>query len=291
MHNLTSIFKNHADLGDGYPGIIICKKIWCTLELSSIMCVGYKMRKHLHDHENAHDQLFRTRHPASIPPAGNRSPRSRWGGTASLLKGGPLKGPSWSFLASPRPSTSPDFSHLRSPSSYKWTHTEGSLASLLTRIWVDRQFYQRGRGKREIWVQRAQVFFRRVHPTDGFAGSAPVKLCSLVTTRGQCDTAISPNWQQFSSVAQACQILCGPMNRTTPGLPAHHQLRSPPKPMSIELVVPTISSSAVPFSCCPQSFPASGSFPMSQPFTWGGQSIGVSDSTSVFQWTPKTDLL
>ena len=41
---------------------------------------------------------------------------------------------------------------------------------------------------------------------------------------------------------------------------------------------PTISSSVIPFSSCPQSFPASGSFPL---FAWGGQSIGVSASTSV----------
>ena len=39
---------------------------------------------------------------------------------------------------------------------------------------------------------------------------------------------------------------------------------------------PTISSSVVPFSSCPQSLPASESFPMSQLFAWGGQSIGVS---------------
>ena len=44
---------------------------------------------------------------------------------------------------------------------------------------------------------------------------------------------------------------------------------------------PTISSSVVPFSSCPQSFPASESFPMSQLFAWGGQSIGVSASASV----------
>ena len=44
---------------------------------------------------------------------------------------------------------------------------------------------------------------------------------------------------------------------------------------------PTISSSVVPFSSCPQSFPASGSFQMSQPFASGGQSMGVSASTSV----------
>ena len=44
---------------------------------------------------------------------------------------------------------------------------------------------------------------------------------------------------------------------------------------------PAISSSVVPFSSCPQSLPASGSFPMSQLLAWGGQSIGVSASASV----------
>ena len=54
---------------------------------------------------------------------------------------------------------------------------------------------------------------------------------------------------------------------------------------------PAISSSVVPFSSCPQSLPASGSFLMSQPFTSGGQSIGVSASASVLpmntqDWSP-----
>ena len=54
---------------------------------------------------------------------------------------------------------------------------------------------------------------------------------------------------------------------------------------------PTISSSVVPFSSCPQSFPASGSFPMSQLFVWGGQSTGVSALASVLpmntqDWSP-----
>ena len=44
---------------------------------------------------------------------------------------------------------------------------------------------------------------------------------------------------------------------------------------------PAISSSVVPFSSCPKSLPASESFPVSQLFTWGGQSIGVSASASV----------
>ena len=54
---------------------------------------------------------------------------------------------------------------------------------------------------------------------------------------------------------------------------------------------PTISTSVIPFSSCLQSFPASGSFPMSQLFVSGGQSIGVSVSTSVLpmntqDWSP-----
>ena len=54
---------------------------------------------------------------------------------------------------------------------------------------------------------------------------------------------------------------------------------------------PTISSSVISFSSCPQSFPASGSFPMSQLFTSGDQSIGVSASASVHSmntedWSP-----
>ena len=44
---------------------------------------------------------------------------------------------------------------------------------------------------------------------------------------------------------------------------------------------PAISSSVLPFSSCPQSLPALGSFPMSQLFTWGGQSVVVSASASV----------
>ena len=54
---------------------------------------------------------------------------------------------------------------------------------------------------------------------------------------------------------------------------------------------PAISSSVVPLSSCPQSFPVSGSFPMSQLFSWGGQSTGVSASASVLpvntqDWSP-----
>ena len=58
--------------------------------------------------------------------------------------------------------------------------------------------------------------------------------------------------------------------------------RAHPNPCSLsQWCHPTTSSSVIPFSSCPQSFPASESFPMSQLFASGGQSFGVSASTSV----------
>ena len=73
---------------------------------------------------------------------------------------------------------------------------------------------------------------------------------------------------QIRSVTQSCPTLCDPMNRSTPGLPVHHQLpefTQTQRPSS-QWCHPAISSSVAPFSFCPQSFPASGSFPVSQLF-------------------------
>ena len=74
------------------------------------------------------------------------------------------------------------------------------------------------------------------------------------------------------------------MNHSTPGLPVCPS----PNPgvhanpcSSSRWCHPAISSSVVPFSSCPQSLPASGPFPMSQLFTWGGQNTRVSASASV----------
>ena len=86
---------------------------------------------------------------------------------------------------------------------------------------------------------------------------------------------------QFSSVQSLNRVwLCDPMNCSTPGLPVHHQLQDSTQ-THVHCVHPTISSSVIPFSSCSQSLPASGSFPMSPLFASGGQSIGVSASTSV----------
>ena len=97
---------------------------------------------------------------------------------------------------------------------------------------------------------------------------------------------------QFSSVTQSCPTL-------RPHKPQHTRPPCPsPTPRVYSVSCPSsrwchpaISSSVVPFSSCPQSLPASGSFPMSQLFTSGGQSTGVSASASVLlmitqDWSP-----
>ena len=96
----------------------------------------------------------------------------------------------------------------------------------------------------------------------------------------------------FSSVAQSCLTLQPyelqharpPCPSPTPGVHANS------RPLS-QWCHPAISSSVIPFSSCPQFSPGSESFPMSQLFTWGGQSIGVSALASVLpkntqDWSP-----
>ena len=85
---------------------------------------------------------------------------------------------------------------------------------------------------------------------------------------------------QFSLVTKSCPTPCNLMDCSTSGFPVHHQF-----PQLIQTHVHRVSdaiqpSHPYPFSCL-QSFPASGSFQMSQLFASGGQSIGVSVSASV----------
>ena len=99
------------------------------------------------------------------------------------------------------------------------------------------------------------------------------------------------NWLQFSSIAQ--------LYPTLPPQGLQHSRLSCPSPTHRACSYscplsrwchPTISSSVIPFSHL-QSFPASGSFPMSQFFIPGSQRIGVSASASVLQWIFRTDFL
>ena len=89
---------------------------------------------------------------------------------------------------------------------------------------------------------------------------------------------------QFSSVQSLSRVRLS----TTPWITARQAPCPSPTPgvyssscPSSRWCHPAISSSVILFSSSPQSLPASGSFPMSQLFAWGGQSIGVSASTSV----------
>ena len=100
------------------------------------------------------------------------------------------------------------------------------------------------------------------------------------------------NKVQFSSVQSLSrvQLFATPWTAACQASLSITNSWSPPKPMSIEWVMPS-NHLILPFSYCPQSFPGSGSFQMSQLFTSGGQNIGVSASTSVLpmntqDWSP-----
>ena len=100
----------------------------------------------------------------------------------------------------------------------------------------------------------------------------------------------------FSSVQFSCSVISDSLR------PHESQHARPPCPSptpgvhsnsrpSSQWCHPTISSSVIPFSSCPQSLPASESFPMSQLFTWGGQSTRVSALASFLpkntqSWSP-----
>ena len=108
-----------------------------------------------------------------------------------------------------------------------------------------------------------------------------------------CGSFIDASPVKFSSVTQSCPPLCNPMDwlqhARPPCLSPTPGVYSNSCPLS-QWFHPTISSSVIPFFHH-QSFPASGSFQMSQLFASGGQSIGVSTSTSVLpvntqDWSP-----
>ena len=119
-------------------------------------------------------------------------------------------------------------------------------------------------------------------PDTGIESASPT-LTSRVFNTEPPEKPIISHSVQFSSVAQSCPILCDPHRLQHARLPC-----PPPTPgvYSNSLALsqwchPTISSSIVAFSSCLQSFPASGSFQMSQLFPSDDQSIGTSPSTSV----------
>ena len=132
---------------------------------------------------------------------------------------------------------------------------------------------------------------------------------AVYTTEAEYSSCSFMNWQQrktkpkvfsidhqavFSSVQSLSHVrlFATPWTAARQASLSITNSRSSLKLTSIELVMhPAISSSVVPFSSCPQSLPASKSFPMSQLFAWSGQSVGVSASASVLpvntqDWSP-----
>ena len=101
-----------------------------------------------------------------------------------------------------------------------------------------------------------------------------------------CDTSV-----QFSHTVISDSLRPHELQHVRPLCPSPTSRVHPNSCPSSQWCHPAFSSSVVPFSSCPRSLPASGSFPMSQLFTWGGQSVGVSASTSVLpmntqDWSP-----
>ena len=96
---------------------------------------------------------------------------------------------------------------------------------------------------------------------------------------------------QFSRSVPSDSLQSHELQRTRPLCPSPTpRVHSNSRPSS-RWCHPTISSSVVPFSSCPQSLPTSESFPMSQLFAWGGQSTRVSDLASLLpkntqEWSP-----
>ena len=83
------------------------------------------------------------------------------------------------------------------------------------------------------------------------------------------------------SIAKSHWTLCDPMDCSMPGFPVLHYHLPEFAQTHVKSVMPSIFSSVMPCSSCPQSSPASGSFPTSQLLESGGQSIGASPSALV----------
>ena len=128
----------------------------------------------------------------------------------------------------------------------------------------------------------------------------------MLLTPLSCSHLVIPSWEkvdfheimrlEFSSVQFSCSVVSDSLRphesqHTRPPCPSPTPgVHSNSRPSS-QWCHPAISSSVVPFSSCPQSLPASDSFPLSQLFAWGGQSTRVSALASFLPkntqgWSP-----
>ena len=137
---------------------------------------------------------------------------------------------------------------------------------------------------------------------DPIDSSPPSSLSLAFSRQEHCSRLPFPSPRRESEVAQFSSVKFSHLAMSDSLRPHELQPARPPCPSPTPGVYsnscpqsgwchPVISSSVIPFSFCPQSLPASGSFPMSQLFTLGGQSIGVSASATVLpvntqDWSP-----
>ena len=136
--------------------------------------------------------------------------------------------------------------------------------------------------KRQLTENWARYFNRH--------SSKEIIKCPINTWKG------AQHHYSFSSVQFSHSVVSNTLRpnesyHTRPPCPSHTPRVHSNSCPSSQWCHPAISSSVVLFSSCPQSLPASGSFPMSQLFAWDGQSIGVSASASVLamntqDWSP-----
>ena len=142
-------------------------------------------------------------------------------------------------------------------------------------------------------------------PGEGNGNSLQYPCLENVTDRGTWWAAVhwvTKNWAQLSNQHLLTSVQFSHSVMSNSLWPHESQHDRPPCPSPIPGVHPNscpssqwchpaISSSVIPFSSCPQSLPASESFPKSQLFTWGGQSTGVSALASFLpkntqDWSP-----
>ena len=143
------------------------------------------------------------------------------------------------------------------------------------------------------WMRESTAFSWIRYLTPSWSDSSPFSMLLPELSSSKNSTWPFKNPVQFSSVAQSCSTLCNPMNRSTPGLPVHHQLSE-----STETHVHRVSDAIQPAH--PLSSPSSLAPNPSQHqglFQWVNSLHEVAKGLEFqlqhqsFQWTPKTDLL
>ena len=136
-----------------------------------------------------------------------------------------------------------------------------------------------GKG-RKSWTRAGRVY--KLHAT-GERGQECWRICKgelFMTNLAKRWREVIADISQFSHSVVSDSLQPHEPQHARPSCPSPTlRVHSNSRPLS-QWCHPTISSSVIPFSYCLQSFPASGSFPVSHLFTSGGQSIGVSASTS-----------